>query len=159
MNYIVTRKAPFGIIGEETYSDFESAKMGFRNAIKQNVGSGITDFTDMINHYSKEYYSDNIPKEFKLLTEFLKRVATDPTFPKNENDIVFEDFEDDNIEFYSPFPSQVYIYVNNPELGVKFPQAEINLPIGEADPNEEYYWYLSDNDCFISDVSLALVED
>lgn len=145
MNFKVTRTCEFGIIGEDIFHDFDSAKIEFRHIIAEKLGEGILNFTKQIDAYCAEFYPKKTPKEMVALKELLTKLATDPYYPTDPKKIKFDDFEDDRVEFYTDFYSKkLCIYVNDESVKTKFPQAEINV-VCMDDPDEEYYFFITDN--------------
>lgn len=145
MNFKVTRTCELGIIGEDIFHDFDSAKKEFRHIIAEKLGEGILNFTKQIDAYCAEFYPKKTPKEMVALKELLTKLATDPYYPATPEEIEFDDFEDDRVEFYTDFYSKkLCIYVNDESVKTKFPQAEINV-VCMDDPDEEYYFFITDN--------------
>ena len=142
----VIRKCEFGLIGEEEYRSWPGAKEEFRYTIKEKLGAkGIAKFTKQIDKYCKEFYPDGAPENFEQLKTILTKLVTNPEYPENPDELVLDDFEDDNIEFYMDSVShRFFVYVNNEDVKEKFPSAEINI-VSMDDPDEEYYFFITDN--------------
>lgn len=152
---------PFGSNGAKTYFTFEEAKIAFRKRFESKPEE-IAHITDHIKEYANEHYAQNTPKAFEQLIEIITKLATDPTYPQNIDDVVLDDFEDDNIEFYmDSYTKAIYCYVNNDEYDGKFPLAEINV-INMDDPDEEYFFFLTEKRdcmCWSWNYSLSPISD
>ena len=141
MNFKATRRCELGLIGEDVFHSFDSAKIEFRHIIAEKLGAGIEKFTKQIDSYCEEFYPEETPSEMITLKEILTRLATDPDYPADPDEIALDDFEDDRIEFFADtFSKQLFIYVNDESVKTKFPQAEINV-VCMDDPDGEYYFF------------------
>ncbi len=150
-----------GSNGANTYYTFDEAKIAFRKRFT-STPEEIAHITDHIKEYAREHYPQNTPKAFEQLIDVLTKLATDPNYPENIDDVVLEDFKDDNIEFYMDFYSKsIYSYVNNDDYDGKFPLAEINV-IKMDDPDEEYFFFLTEKRdclCWSWNYSLSPISD
>ncbi|MBE6807342.1 MAG: hypothetical protein E7527_04960 [Ruminococcaceae bacterium] len=123
----------------DTYYTFDEAMAGFRQRILSP--EGVPHIVDMIHAYAAEHYPENTPVAFGQLAELLQKLLTDPTYPASQEDLVLEDFEDENVRFYLDPWGGIFSYVDNEDYDGKFPLAEINvIPAGEE---EEYFFYLT----------------
>ena len=127
----------------DTYYTFEEAKIGFRNRIISP--EGVPHIVDHIKEYAKEHYPENTPVSFQQLADIITNLLTDPSYPKSVDDLVLEEFEDDNIEFHLAWDGcgKIFCYVNNEEYDGKFPIAEIHVAQMDNE-EEEYYFYLTE---------------
>lgn len=105
----------------------------------------------------------NTPEAFQQLADIITKFLTDPSYPQKAEDIVLNDFRDDNIEFYmvGGGDNAIYCYVNNEEYDGKFPLAEIHA-FQMDNEDEEYYFYLTekkDGMCCSWNYSLSPISD
>ena len=139
----ITRKLSFAIVDEEEFTDFQEAKIQFRNAIKDRVGRHLPKFIKQIEGYCKKYYPLGHPDEFDLLKDLLCNIVTNPDYPENPEVFNFLRFEDDNVEFYmDETTKEIVVRAKKEELSGEFPYTEINAILLD-DPKGEYYFFFT----------------
>ena len=142
----VERKCELGFVGQDVFQNEQAAKSGFRKIIAHKLGEGISSFTDRIDGYCKEFYPEGAPEEFGQLKDLLTKLATDPAFPRDLQEVELEDFEDDNVEFYLAPGYRLFCYVNNPAVEGKFISAEINaIQFFEDNWEDDNFFFITDN--------------
>ncbi len=151
----VVNDSPFGVSYSKGFYTFEEAKAKLRKRIV--CPEAVGKITDHIYKYAKEHYPKDTPIAFKQLADIFTNLATDPEFPKSIEDVVLEDFEDENIEFYmDDYTKSICSYVNNDEYDGKFPIFEINV-IKMDDPTQEYYFFFTEKkDCLCYSLNYSL---
>ena len=149
----------YGCQWSKKFYTFEEAKIYMREKIVSP--EMIPHIVEHIQEYAKEHYPENTPVAFQQFAAIITKFLTDPNYPKSLDDIVLEDFEDDNIEFYTDGCGGLFSYVNNDEYDGKFPLAEINIAYMN-DEEGEYFFYLTekrDGMCWSQNVQLSPIGD
>ena len=148
----VERTCSFGFIGEDEFNSFDSAKIEFRNIIKNKHQDSIKHFIDVIDKYCKEFYPNGAPEQILKAKEIVYKIVTNPEFligaPELEHQFMFSD---DNIEItflgniLNIHPAGTFDedLDENWEENFKFVVAEINAT-DFYDPDVEYYFYIDD---------------
>ncbi len=158
MYWKVERNCPYGLIGEDTFTTFEKATRGFRKILQIKLGEQISHYTDQIDGYCEKFYPDGAPAAFQALKDLLTKLATDPTYPENPDALAFDDFEDERVEFYmDSYSKSLRVYVDDESVKPFFPQAVIDI-IKMDDPENEYRFFITDNDCHMMNLELAPTE-
>ena len=151
----VESHAWYGLQWRKDFFTFEEAKAHFREKIV--CVDGISHITDHIDEYVKEHYPENTPAAFGQLKEFLTKILTDADYSTKPEDVITENFEDDNIEFCTTGWGGLNCYVKNDDYDGKFPIAEIDA-INFDNEENEYYFYLTekrDGMCWSWNISLS----
>ena len=149
----------YGKQWSKTFYTFNEAKAYFRAKIAGP--EMVPHIVDHIHEYAREHYPENTPAAFQQLADVITKFLTDPDYPQSPDDIVLEDFEDDNIEFYTDGCGNIFSYVNNDEYDGKFPLAEIKI-VKMDDEEDEYFFYLTekrDGMCWSQNVQLSPIGD
>ena len=151
----VESRAWYGLKWRKDFYTFEEAKSHFREKIV--CEEGVSRITDHIDDYVREHYPENTPAAFAQLKEFLTKMLTDPDYSLKPEEVITEDFEDDNIEFYTNGWGGLNCYVNNEDYDGKFPIAGLDA-VNFDDEEREYYFYLTekkDGMCWSWNLSLS----
>ena len=139
--FMVVSVSSSGVKKAKCYETFDEARTALRKQIL--CPEGIVHVAEQIKAYAQEIYPENTPVAFSQLANILTKLATDPDYPQFPADMVLEEFDDGNVEFYLDEYARIVINVFNDIYDQKFPSARIDV-VKIYDPEQEYYFFLKD---------------